>query len=94
MASQLRSNDWVVFKSIGDEDQPIWLGKTLSNRDWDIECVWHNGGRGRVEIDGGLIPPGGYAINVQWCTQKGIGALANVIEGGENVHTFVQSNTF
>ena len=92
MASQLRPNDWVVFKSTGDEDQHIWPGRTLSNRDWDNECIWRNDGRGRVEIDGALISPGGYAINVQWQTQKVIGALDYVIEGGENAQTFVQSN--
>ena len=37
-------------------------------------------------------PPGGYAINVQWYTQKVIGALEYAIEGGDNAQTFVQSN--
>ena len=36
--------------------------------------------------------PVGYAINVQWYTQKVIGALEYAIEGGDNAQTFVQSN--
>ena len=92
MASQLTPNDWVIFKSTGDEDQPFWLGKTLSKSEWGNSCMWYNNtGRGKIE-DGALIPAGKYGINVQWYTQKVIGVLEYVIEGGDNAKSIIQSN--
>ena len=42
-ALKLRVSDWVIFKSDGDEVQPIWLGRTMSPKGWGGKGVSRNG---------------------------------------------------
>ena len=39
MAAALSVGDWVVFDS-NEDDQPVWLGRVLSNPEWDRQGVW------------------------------------------------------
>ena len=92
MTSRLTPGDWIIFRSTRDEDQPFWLGRTLSKQEWDNQCIWYND-RGRNKtFEGAIIKNGKYGINVQWHTQKVIGILEYIVEGGDNAHPIVQSN--
>jgi len=79
MASKLKPNQWVLFKS-EDDDQPIWLGRTVSRKGWKHECIWHNKSGRHKTFDQTFVGRGQYAINVQWYTQQKIGVLEYVKE--------------
>ena len=82
----------MIFKSEGDNDQPIWLGRAIPKAEWGNSCIKKNDARGVKIIDGAKVGRGGYAINVQWYTQKVIGILEYVVEGGDNAIPIVSSN--
>jgi hypothetical protein len=44
-------------------------------------------------IEGAMISANTFAINIQWYTQKVIGILKYIVEGGDNVVPFVNSNS-
>jgi hypothetical protein len=92
MASRLTAGDWVAYKSRGDSDQPFWIGKTLRKIEWENQCIWKNDSHGNVTIEGAIISRGGFAINVQWYTQKVLGVPEYIIEDGEDAKLLVQSN--
>ena len=92
MASQLTPGSWIIFNSQGDNDQPIWLGRAMPKAEWSNSCIKKNNARGEKIIDGAKVARGGYAINVQWYTQKVIGILEYVLAGGDNAMPIVSSN--
>ncbi len=92
MASRLTAGDWVAYKSRGDPDQPFWIGKTLPKSEWGNQCIRKNDSHGQVTIEGAMISKGGFAINVQWYTQKVLGVLEYIIEDGEDAKPLVQNN--
>ena len=93
MASKLTVGSWVLFKSPDNDEQPIWLGRTVGRADWNDTCILKNNTTRAKVIDGAAIPGKTYAINVQWYTQKVIGVLEYVIEGGDSAIPVVQSNS-
>ena len=88
MVATLQLDDWLMFESRDDENQQFWLGKAVAKSDWDGSCKTRNESNAAVSIEGALIGPGCYAINVQWYTQRVIGLLEYVKEG----QPLVQSN--
>ena len=80
MASQLIPGSWVAFKSTGDVDQIIWVGRAISKPEWDNCCVFFNDSSGRNNIDGAAVGRNGYAINVQWYIQKVVDMLEFIID--------------
>ena len=55
-----------------------------------IDCVLKNVSSGTKNIEGAAVSRNGYAINVQWYTQKVFGVLEHVVYTGAPV---VQSNS-
>jgi hypothetical protein len=97
MASSLNVDSWVIFRSSNDEDQPFWLGRTVGLEEWGNSCIWYNDTRRTKTFYTDTVAPvvikhNSYVINVQWYTQKTIGVLEYVIEGGENAVPFIQSH--
>ena len=82
MASTLTPGSWVIYKST-EEDQPFWLGKTVSKKEWKGNCIWKNDSNETKEFDGVLILACSFAVNVQWYTQKTYGVLEYKIEPEE-----------
>lgn len=93
LTKELTISSWLIFKSTNDEDQPIWLGRTVTKPEWQNACVWKNDTGRQQDIEGAMIPAHTFAINIQWYTQKVIGILEYIVEGGENVVPFVNSNS-
>ena len=90
MASQLNPGAWVLFKGSGKTDQFIWMGRTISKLGWNNDCVLKNVSSDTKNIEGAEVSRNGYAINVQWYTQKVVGVLEYVVYTGAPV---VQSNS-
>ena len=88
MVAALQVDDWLIFKSSGDEHQRFWLGRAVAKLDWGGSCKARNESNASVSIEGAFILPGCFAINVQWYTQRVIGLLEYVKEG----QPLVQSN--
>jgi len=88
MIATLQVDDWLIFKGSDNEHQRFWLGKAVAKPKWDGSCKTRNETNAAVSIEGALIDPGCYAINVQWYTQRAIGVLEYVKEG----QPLVQSN--
>ncbi len=89
MIATLTLRDWVIFKSRGDPDQPFWLGMTISHPDWGSQCILKNDSNGTTNIGNSLITQGGYAINVQWYTQKVFWLPEYIVEGGDRAKPVV-----
>jgi hypothetical protein len=92
MASRLTADDWVAYKCRGDPDQPFWIGKTLPKGEWGNQYIQKNDSHNNVTIEGAITSRGGFAINVQWYTQKVLGVPEYIIEDGEDAKPLVQSN--
>jgi hypothetical protein len=86
MTSRLSACDWVAYKSIGDPDQPFWIGKALPKSEWGNQCIRKNDSHGQVTIEGAIISKGGFVINVLWYTQKVLGVPEYIIEDGEDAN--------
>ena len=66
MAIGLNIGDWVLFDS-RMEDEPIWLGRVMSNPEWEGMGVNHNTTRRKQTYDNGVEISGNeVAIFVQW----------------------------
>ena len=89
MAAQLTHGSWVAFKSAGDMDSIFWIGRAISKPEWDNCCIVKNDSSGNKNIEGAAVGQNGYAINVQWYTQKVVGVLEFVIYENPPI---VQSN--
>ena len=81
---------WMIFESPEPDVQPLWLGQAVAKTKWDNQCTWKNESNRIHRANGGVqIPPGGYAINVQWYGE--VGSLEYIIEK-ESPLTIVQIN--
>ena len=66
MALSLNIGDWVLFNS-KMEDEPIWLGRVMSNPVWEGMCISQNNTRTKKTFDNGVeIGANEVAILVQW----------------------------
>ena len=67
-ALKLRVSDWVIFKSAGDEVQPIWLGRIMSRKGWGGKGVSKNETLKKKQFNKGgtQILPGDIALNILW----------------------------
>ena len=66
MALSLNIGDWVLFNS-KMEDEPIWLGRVMSNPVWEGMCIYQNNTRTKKTFDNGVeIGANEVAILVQW----------------------------
>ena len=62
----LNIGDWVLFES-KMEDEPIWLGRVMSNPEWEGMCMMQNTTRGKKTYENGVeIGANEVAIFVQW----------------------------
>ena len=57
----------------------IWIGRAISKLEWENCCILKNDSSGNKTIEGASVERNGYAINVQWYTQKVVGVLEYVI---------------
>ena len=66
MALSLSIGDWVLFDS-KMEDEPIWLGRVMSNPVWDGMCIYKNKTQTKKTFENGVeIGANDVAIFVQW----------------------------
>jgi len=66
MALSLNIGNWVLFNS-KMEDEPIWLGRVMSNPVWEGMCISQNNTRTKKTFDNGVeIGANEVAILVQW----------------------------
>ena len=66
MALSLNIGDWVLFNS-KMEDEPIWLGRVMSNPVWEGMCIYQNNTQTKKTFDNGVeIGANEVAILVQW----------------------------
>ena len=62
----LGPGDWVVNDS-NDSEEPLWVGRVMSNPDWDGKGVWRNDStRTKTFSNGVKINPGQHGIYVMW----------------------------
>ena len=66
LAKDLAVGDWVIFDA-DDDDQPLWLGRVMSNDEWGGQGVKENT-TARIErySNGVQINKNEVAINVMW----------------------------
>ena len=66
MATSLNVGDWIVFDGHGG-DEPIWLGRVMSNPDFGGLGIHHNKTKRTVTYDNGVeIGSNEVAIFVMW----------------------------
>ena len=74
-ALALTIGDWVLFDS-KMEDEPIWLGRVMSNPAWEGMCVALNGDRRAKTYDNGVeIGSNEVGIFVQWYEKMDMNAI-------------------
>ena len=66
VASQLTVGDFVLFRKIDDDIEPIWLGRIMSNPDWSGQGVYMNKTRQRPSFQGVSIGRGEVGLYVMW----------------------------
>ena len=62
MAARLTVGDFVLFKQNDDEIEPIWLGRIMSNPEWQGQGVYHNKSRRNITFDGTPVGRGEVVI--------------------------------
>ena len=67
-AADLRIGDFVIWEGPSvDIDQPIWLGRVMSNPDWEGQGVKKNDTTRQMTFPGDLkITPGAVAVYIMW----------------------------
>ena len=67
-AADLRIGDFVLWEgAVGDIHQPIWLGRVMSNPDWEGQGVKKNDTKRQMKFPGNLIiTPGSVAVYIMW----------------------------
>ena len=63
-ASELAVGDFVLFDAHDDEDEPIWLGRVMSNPEWNGQGVYKNKEGKNVKFNDVSIGRGKVAIYV------------------------------
>ena len=66
MAARLTVGDFVLFKQSDDDIEPIWLGRIMSNPEWQGQGVYHNKSRRNITFDGTPVGRGEVALYVMW----------------------------
>ena len=66
MASKLTVGDFVLFRKNDDDVEPIWLGRIMSNPDWQGQGVYQNESRQRSSFHGVAIGQGEVGLYVMW----------------------------
>ena len=61
-------------------DQAIWLGRAISKPEWGNDCTKKNSSRATKFIEGVEVTQNGYAVNVQWYTQKTRGVPEHALD--------------
>ena len=62
----LKVGEFVVFDAHDDELEPIWLGRVMSNPEWNGHDVYKNNNDGKLTFKGVGIGKGEVALNVMW----------------------------
>ena len=67
-AAALAVGDWVIFDGNGDEDEPFWLGRVMSNPEWGGSGVKVNNTNSlwSYQNDELRVQPNEVAINLMW----------------------------
>jgi hypothetical protein len=66
MASELTVGDFVVFDTSDDEVEPIWIGRIMSNPEWQGQGVYKNDSRRNTSFGGVQVGRGEVALYVMW----------------------------
>ena len=67
IASSLSVGDWVLFNGHKDEVEPIWLGRVVSNSEWEGQGVSQNTTSRIISYSNGVkVSKGEVAIFVIW----------------------------
>jgi len=66
LASKLTVGDFVLFRKNDDDVEPIWLGRIMSNPDWQGQGVYQNHSRQRSSFHGVAIGQGEVGLYVMW----------------------------
>ena len=66
-ASKLSVGEWVLFAGDNDDEEPIWLGRVMSNTNWEGQGVKQNNQTRKVVHSSGVeISRGEVAVFVMW----------------------------
>jgi hypothetical protein len=66
MASELAVGDFVVFDTSDDEVEPIWIGRIMSNPEWQGQGIYKNNSRRQASFGGVQVGRGEVALYVMW----------------------------
>ena len=66
VSAELKVGEFVLFDAHDDEREPIWLGRVMSNPEWNGHDVYKNNNDGKVTFKGVDIGKGEVALNVMW----------------------------
>ena len=66
VAAGLGCGDFVLFDARNDRVEPIWLGRVMSNPEWNGEGVYKNKDTRKITFDGVDIGRGEVAVYVMW----------------------------
>ena len=66
MASKLTVGDFVVFDKSDDEVEPIWLGRIMSNPEWQEQGTYTNNSRQNPSFRGDKVGRGEVDLYVMW----------------------------
>ena len=66
MASELAVGDFVVFDTSDDEVEPIWIGRIMSNPEWQGQGIHKNNSRRQASFGGVQVGRGEVALYVMW----------------------------
>ena len=64
--SKLTVGDFVLFRKNDDDVEPIWLGRIMSNPDWQGQGVYQNHSRQRSSFHGVAIGQGEVGLYMMW----------------------------
>ena len=66
VAKELTVGDWVLFDASDDEVEPLWLGRVMSNAEWEGQGVEHNN-TSRMRTYGDVkVGKGEVGVFVMW----------------------------
>ena len=66
MASELTVGDFVVFDTSDDDVEPIWIGRIMSNPEWQGQGVYKNVSRRITSFRGVQVARGEVALYIMW----------------------------
>ena len=95
-AAALAVGDWVIFDGNGDEDEPFWLGRVMSNPEWGGSGVKVNRTSSFISYQNDTlrVQPNEVAINLMWYELKDISASSKKYRVSQTEMNSVVNNNF